>query len=125
MSQIYTSAKLAVLSTCIVPCIAGMAVIYGRYVRKITRKLLDQFAEISKVAEERLGNVKTVKTFCKEDQECKSYNGLLTDALTLGYKDVMARSVFFGLVSIDFSFHCLILHFKVALHAYFKIQFIF
>ncbi|XP_004524953.1 ATP-binding cassette sub-family B member 10, mitochondrial [Ceratitis capitata] len=95
--MIYTSPSLALVSTCVVPCVAGMAIIYGRYVRNITRNLLDKFAIISKSVEERLGNVKTVKGFCKEYEESKSYDLLLADALSLGYKEVQARSIFFGL----------------------------
>ncbi|XP_054730061.1 ATP-binding cassette sub-family B member 10, mitochondrial [Anastrepha obliqua] len=95
--MIYTSPSLALVSTCVVPCVAGMAIVYGRYVRNITRRLLDKFADISKSAEERLGNVRTVKAFCKEIEESKSYDQLLTDALNLGYKEVQARSIFFGL----------------------------
>ncbi|KAM7348104.1 ATP-binding cassette sub-family B member 10, mitochondrial [Cochliomyia hominivorax] len=94
--MIYTSPQLALISTCVVPCVAGIAVIYGRYVRTITRQLLDKLADISKSAEERLGNIKTVKTFSKEEQECKTYNNLLTDALNLGYKEVLAKALFFG-----------------------------
>ncbi|KAI8124290.1 hypothetical protein FF38_08797 [Lucilia cuprina] len=99
--MIYTSPQLALISTCVVPCVAGIAVIYGRYVRTITRQLLDKLADISKSAEERLGNVKTVKTFTKEEEECKSYDNLLTEALNLGYKEVMAKSLFFGLTGMS------------------------
>lgn len=75
-----------------------MAILYGRYVRNITRNLLDKYADISKSAEERLGNIKTVKMFCKEDQESQSYYEKLIDALQLGYKEVLARATFYGLV---------------------------
>ncbi|XP_018794573.1 PREDICTED: ATP-binding cassette sub-family B member 10, mitochondrial [Bactrocera latifrons] len=95
--MIYTSPSLSLVSTCVVPCVAGMAIVYGRYVRNITRNLLDKFANISKSVEERLGNIKTVKGFCKEQEESKAYEILLTDALNLGYKEVQARSLFFGL----------------------------
>lgn len=81
-----------------VPCVAGMAIIYGRYVRNITRDLLDKYAEITKSAEERLGNIRTVKVFCKEELESQSYLDKLTDALQLGYKEVLAKASFFGLV---------------------------
>ncbi|XP_065363951.1 ATP-binding cassette sub-family B member 10, mitochondrial [Calliphora vicina] len=99
--MIYTSPQLAMISTCVVPCVAGVAVIYGRYVRTITRQLLDKLADISKSAEERLGNVKTVKTFTKEEQECKSYDNLLTQALNIGYKEVMAKALFFGVTGMS------------------------
>lgn len=82
----------------IVPMVAGLAIIYGRYVRNITRRLLDKFAEISKEAEERLSNIKTVKIFCKENEEELNYNRLLQNALDLGYKEVNARSIFYGTV---------------------------
>lgn len=96
--QIYTSPQLALISTCVVPCVAGIAIVYGRYVRKITRSLLDKLADISKSAEERLGNVKTVKTFSRENEECKTYDNLLGEALQLGYKETLARAMFFGTV---------------------------
>ncbi|XP_061393741.1 ATP-binding cassette sub-family B member 10, mitochondrial [Musca vetustissima] len=94
--MIYTSPQLALISTCVVPCVAGIAIVYGRYVRKITRSLLDKLADISKAAEERLGNVKTVKTFSRENEECKTYDNLLGEALQLGYKETLARAMFFG-----------------------------
>jgi len=99
--QVYTSPNLALISTCIVPAMAGFAVFYGRYVRNITRQFLDKFANISKHAEERFGNIKTVKIFSKEKEEGINFDFLLTDALQLGYKEVKAKSIFFGLVSIQ------------------------
>ncbi|XP_037936205.1 ATP-binding cassette sub-family B member 10, mitochondrial [Teleopsis dalmanni] len=95
--MIYTSPELALISTAVVPCLAGMAIIYGRFVRTITKNLLDKFADIMKSAEERFGNIKTVKTFSKENEESKFFDEQLTDALQIGYKEVKARSIFFGL----------------------------
>lgn len=94
--MIYTSPKLALISTCVVPCIAGVAVIYGRYVRTITKSYLDKHAQISKASEERLGNIKTVKSFCRENAEAQSYDNLLTDAMRIAYDEVKAKSMFFG-----------------------------
>lgn len=89
---------MALVSTCVVPAVAGIAVIYGRYVRNITRALLDKLAEIMKMGEERLSNIKTVKIFCKEEQECNLFLTHLEEALQLGYKEVLARASFYGLV---------------------------
>lgn len=81
-----------------VPCLAGIAIIYGRYIRKITRILLDQLADISKTAEERLSNIKTVQIFCKENEELQRYDKLLMDTLKLSYKEAIAKATFFGMV---------------------------
>uniref|UniRef100_A0A1A9X5C2 ATP-binding cassette sub-family B member 10, mitochondrial n=1 Tax=Glossina brevipalpis TaxID=37001 RepID=A0A1A9X5C2_9MUSC len=99
--MIYTSPQLTLIGTCVVPCVGGIAVIYGRYVRAITRTLLDKFADIFKSAEERLSNIKAVKTFCKESYETKNFNDLLSDAVKLGYKDALAKALFFGMTGMS------------------------
>lgn len=94
--MIWTSPKLALMSTLVVPCIAGVAVIYGRYVRTITRTFLDKHADIAKQAEERLSNIKTVKSFCREKAEAEAYERLVTEALQIAHNEVVAKSTFFG-----------------------------
>ena len=96
--MIYTSPHLALVGMCIVPCVAGGAVVYGRYVRNITRELMDKYAEIMKIGEERLGNVKTVKVFCKERFEKQLFSEQLLDALNIGYRETKARATFYGMV---------------------------
>lgn len=91
-----TSPELSLVSLCIVPCIAPLAIVYGRYVKTITKQVLDQYAEVMKTAEERLNNIKTVKMFCREDFENRRLAAQLAEALQLGYKDVMARAIFYG-----------------------------
>ncbi|KAH8336080.1 hypothetical protein KR074_009332 [Drosophila pseudoananassae] len=102
--MIYTSPQLAAVSALVVPAMAGMAIVYGRYVRKITRKELDKYAQIMKYAEERFGNVKTVKIFCREEQEVKAFDKKLDEALQIGYKETRARSIFFGLTGFSGNF---------------------
>ncbi|EDW27630.1 GL20384 [Drosophila persimilis] len=102
--MIYTSPQLAMVSALVVPAMAGMAIVYGRYVRRITRTELDKYAEIMKYAEERFGNVKTVKTFCREQQEVIAFDEKLNEALKIGYKETRARSIFFGLTGFSGNF---------------------
>lgn len=83
----------------IVPPIAVAAVMYGRFVRKITREVQDSLAEATKVAEERIANMRTVKTFSKESREMESYKSCIQEVLRLGYKETKARALFYGMVS--------------------------
>lgn len=96
--MVYTSPQLALFSLCVVPALGGMAIVFGRYVKNITKKLLDKLAEVMRIGEERLNNVKTVKIFCKEHYENGIYTKELEKALALGYKDILARASFYGLV---------------------------
>ncbi|KAM8719981.1 hypothetical protein ACLKA7_006097 [Drosophila subpalustris] len=102
--MIYESPKLALVSALVVPALAGMAIVYGRYVRKITKAELDKYAEIMKYGEERFGNVRTVKLFCREQKEVNDFNVKLNEALEIGYKETRARSIFFGLTGFSGNF---------------------
>ena len=75
-----------------------MAVFYGRYLRNITKEMMDKLAEVMKVGEERIGNIKTVKMFSKEKYENLIFSKELQDALNIGYRETKAKALFFGMV---------------------------
>lgn len=84
-----------------VPFIGGLAILFGTYVKHITKLLLDKLAEVMRIGEERLNNVKTVKMFCKEEQENRLFTRELVNALDLGYKDIYARAAFYGIAGLS------------------------
>lgn len=97
----YTSPSLALVGMGVVPAVAGMAVVYGRYLRNITREMMDKLAEVMKVGEERIGNVKTVKIFSKERYENAIFSKELQDALAIGYRETKARAIFYGMTGMS------------------------
>lgn len=97
----YTSPSLALVGVGVVPAVAGMAVIYGRYLRNITREYMDKLAEVMKVGEERIGNVKTVKIFSKENYEYKLFDNQLMSLLGIGYREAKARAIFYGMTGMS------------------------
>lgn len=99
--MMYTSPSLALVGMGVVPCVAGMAVVYGRYLRNITREMMDKLAQVMKVGEERIGNVKTVKIFSKEKYENQLFSKELQDALAIGYRETKARAVFYGMTGLS------------------------
>ncbi|XP_062553770.1 ATP-binding cassette sub-family B member 10, mitochondrial [Armigeres subalbatus] len=99
--MVYTSPQLALVGMCIVPCVAGMAICYGRFVRNITKEVMDKYADIMKIGEERLGNIKTVKMFCKEKFENQMFSEQLMDALNIGYRETKARATFYGMTGLS------------------------
>ena len=99
--MMYTSPSLALVGMGVVPCVAGMAVVYGRYLRNITREMMDKLAEVMKVGEERIGNIKTVKIFSKENYENRLFSKELQDALAIGYRETKARAIFYGMTGLS------------------------
>jgi len=99
--MVYTSPSLALVSLGVVPCVAGMAVVYGRYLRNITREFMDKLAEVMKVGEERIGNIKTVKIFSKERYENQLFRKELYEMLAIGYRETKARALFYGMTGMS------------------------
>ncbi|CAL8111742.1 unnamed protein product [Orchesella dallaii] len=102
--MVYTSPQLAVVGLSIVPPVAGLAVVYGRYVRKITQKVQDSLASATQVAEERIANIRTVRAFSQETLENQAYESKILDVLKLSYKEALARGVFFGMTGLSGNF---------------------
>ncbi|XP_008192744.1 ATP-binding cassette sub-family B member 10, mitochondrial isoform X2 [Tribolium castaneum] len=103
----YMSAELALVGLAIVPPVAIIAVIYGRFLRGISRKVQDSLAGATSVAEERIANIRTVKTFSQEPREVDSYANAIKEVLGLSYREAKARAIFYGLTG--FSGHVIII----------------
>jgi ATP-binding cassette subfamily B (MDR/TAP) protein 10 len=98
--QFYVSPQLAVVGLSIVPPVAAMAIVYGRYVRRITKQVQDSLAGATQVAEERISNIRTVRAFSQEGFENKRYQDQIATVLSLASKEALAQGLFFGMVNI-------------------------
>ncbi|KAK3792323.1 hypothetical protein RRG08_046635 [Elysia crispata] len=92
----FVSAKLALISLGIVPPVAIGSIIYGRYLRKITKQVQDSLANATQVAEERIATIRTVRAFAHERKECEAYSEGIERVLKLSYKESLARGFFWG-----------------------------
>ncbi|PSN54806.1 ATP-binding cassette sub-family B member 10 [Blattella germanica] len=59
--------------------------------------MMDSLATATQVAEERIANIRTVKSFSQERKECDAYSNKIQRVLELAYKEALARGIFFGL----------------------------
>ncbi|XP_042868828.1 ATP-binding cassette sub-family B member 10, mitochondrial-like isoform X1 [Penaeus japonicus] len=97
----YMSTKLAVVGLSIVPPVALLAIGYGRYVRNITKSVQDTLAQATQVAEERIANVRTVRSFAQELKEIQTYDSKIDHVLKLTYKESLAKGIFFGMTGLS------------------------
>ncbi|KAL4090873.1 hypothetical protein QTP88_025635 [Uroleucon formosanum] len=100
----FVSPKLALIGLSIVPPIAALAVIYGRFVRKITRSVQDSLAASNQVAEEKISNIRTVKAFSQENKEMFLYGKKMNEVLQLSIKESFMRGLFFAMTGFSGNF---------------------
>ncbi|KAM8812568.1 ATP-binding cassette sub-family B member 10, mitochondrial [Rhynchonycteris naso] len=92
----FVSPHLATFVLSVVPLISILAVIYGRYLRKLTKVTQDSLAQATQLAEERIGNIRTVRAFGKEMAEMEKYTSKVDGVMQLARKEAFARAGFFG-----------------------------
>uniref|UniRef100_A0A8C5KQ00 ATP-binding cassette sub-family B member 10, mitochondrial n=1 Tax=Jaculus jaculus TaxID=51337 RepID=A0A8C5KQ00_JACJA len=92
----FVSPNLATFVLSVVPPISILAVIYGRYLRKLSKSTQDSLAQATQLAEERIGNIRTIRAFGKEMTEVEKYGSQVEHVLQLARKEAFARAGFFG-----------------------------
>ncbi|XP_061820270.1 ATP-binding cassette sub-family B member 10, mitochondrial [Nerophis lumbriciformis] len=97
----YVSPSLASFMLLIVPPLAGFAVVYGRYLRSISKRTQDTLAQATQLAEERISNMRTVRAFGKELSEVHTYTQKTDQVLSLARKEAVLRAAFFGVTGLS------------------------
>ena len=95
----YVSLKLtSVLAICFPPVAIG-TFFYGRAIRNLSRKIQKSLGTLTKIAEERLGNVRTSQAFVGEALEVSRYNKQVKKIFSLGKREAFISATYFSTVS--------------------------
>uniref|UniRef100_A0A672LRT0 ATP-binding cassette, sub-family B (MDR/TAP), member 8 n=1 Tax=Sinocyclocheilus grahami TaxID=75366 RepID=A0A672LRT0_SINGR len=101
------SPKLTGLTVVVLPCLVGAGALIGSFLGKLSRKAQEQVAKATGVADEALGNARTVRAFAMEDRELEYDDRLLSTFSVLMLrekscselgKDISFRSGVIGIV---------------------------
>lgn len=92
----YVSLKLtSVLAICFPPVAIG-TFFYGRAIRNLSRKIQKNLGTLTKIAEERLGNVRTSQAFAGEILEVARYNKQVKKIFGLGKTEAFISATYFS-----------------------------
>lgn len=92
----WVSLKLTGVLGLLFPPIAIGAFFYGRAIRNLSRKIQKNVGTLTKIAEERLGNVRTSQAFAGEILEVHRYNTQVRKIFELGKKESLISATFFS-----------------------------
>lgn len=88
------SPKLTLMMLSIVPLVAIAAVIFGRFIRKYSKKTQDTIAESQVIVEETLQGISNVKAFANEWYEIGRYRAKINDIVKIAIKGGQYRGYF-------------------------------
>jgi ABC-type multidrug transport system fused ATPase/permease subunit len=92
--------KLTLIMLAVIPVIGIVAIIYGRWVKSLGKRYQDALAKTTDIAEESLGNVRTVRSFAQERKQIKTYGDAIDESFTLSKLLSLARGTFGGVMMI-------------------------
>ena len=88
------SIKLTLMMLAVVPLVAVAAVIFGRFIRKYSKKVQDQVAESQVIVEETLQGISNVKAFANEWYEITRYRSKINEIVSIAIKGGQYRGYF-------------------------------
>ena len=90
----FISIKLTLIMLAVVPLVAVAAVIFGRFIRKYSKKVQDTVAESHVIVEETLQGISNVKAFANEWYEIARYQTKIREIVKIGIKGGLYRGYF-------------------------------
>jgi ABC-type multidrug transport system fused ATPase/permease subunit len=94
----FTSSKLAFLMLATMPAVAIIAVIFGRFIRKLSRQVQDHIAESNTIVEETMQGISNVKSFANEFFEISRYSKSADTIRKKAIKGGKARGSFYSFI---------------------------
>ncbi|MBX9888935.1 MAG: ATP-binding cassette domain-containing protein [Flavobacteriaceae bacterium] len=92
--------KLTIMMVSVVPLVGVAAVLFGRYIRKYSKKVQDQVAESQVVVEETMQGISIVKAFANEWYEIARYKGRINEVVKIAIKGGQLRGYFASFIII-------------------------
>ncbi|MFC3811498.1 ABC transporter ATP-binding protein [Lacihabitans lacunae] len=91
---IYISWKLTLFMLATFPIIVIAAIVFGRYIRVLSKKVQEKLAEANVIVEETLQSVSIVKAFTNEKLESKRFSKTISESVVLALKAATLRGGF-------------------------------
>ncbi len=90
----FTSHKLTLTMLMVLPILVILAVVFGKYIRKISREAQDKLAESNTIVEETLQAIASVKAYTNEFFEQKRYTHAISKVVAMATKGAIYRGLF-------------------------------
>lgn len=92
---VYWTPSLSLIMLMTFPVVVVAAMVFGRYIRKISRKRQDQLAATNTIVEETFQSFSMVKSFVNEYYESVRYASSVDDVVKISLRFARLRGVFF------------------------------
>ncbi|MBD0402806.1 ABC transporter ATP-binding protein [Flammeovirga sp. EKP202] len=94
----YENPKLSSIMILSFPILIVFAIIFGKFIRKLSKSTQDELAKANIVVEETIQSIGTVKTFANEEFEIKRYGNNLSKVVDIALKSATYKGTFISFI---------------------------
>jgi ABC-type multidrug transport system fused ATPase/permease subunit len=98
LSMISVKLTLFILAT--VPVIALVAVVFGKFIKKLSKQTQDKIAESNTIVEETFQGIASVKAFVNESFELNRYSGAVAGIVSFAMRGAKWRGAFISFITL-------------------------
>ena len=91
-----THPRLTVVTLVVAPIVVGIALLFGRALRRASTGVQDQIAEATALADESFSHIRTVQSFTREAEESRRYASQMGDVVMRAVRRARIRGLFYG-----------------------------
>ena len=92
------SVKLTLFMLAIFPFVIGLALVFGKYIKKLSKQRQDYLAETNVIVDETFQSFSSVKAFVNEAFELNRYQTKMNELIRIALKYANAKGVFFTFI---------------------------
>merc|ERR1719220_1778703 len=92
----YMSPQLAFVGLAVVPPVSIWGMFMGKKVKNVSKDLQDTLAASTSLAQEKISNIRTVRSFAMETSEVEGYKKQMGEGLVKGEREAMVQAKFYG-----------------------------
>ena len=96
----WLSWSLTLVMLSVVPAVLVAAILYGRFIKTIAKLYQERLADASSIAQEKLGAVRTVRSFAQEPHECVQYSSAVHASYVQGARRALGYGIFIGSIGL-------------------------
>ena len=97
-----TDWRLTLFMLLLIPIVSAISIILGRAINRLSRSVTDEYASVTTVLEESLSNIRTVRSFLREEFEIGRFRRSLAKLLGLALQQMYLSMLFGPLMNVLF-----------------------
>lgn len=95
---LFYSVKLTIIMLAVFPLVIGLAIVFGKYIKKLAKDRQEYLAQTNVIVDETFQSFQSVKAYVNEKFELERYSNKMGELVNIALKYARAKGIFFTFI---------------------------